>query len=407
MKYVVFLGDGMADYPIKELGNKTPLEHAKKPNIDKIALEGSGGLVQTVPAGLAPGSDVAGLSILGFDPKKYYTGRAPLEAASFGLKLKSSELVFRANFVTVTDGVLRDYSAGHISSKEGATLIADLNAAIADMGVRFYPGVMYRNLMVADESLFTEGRGPLYCTPPHDISGKEVESYMPRGMGAKFLMALMERSEKVFRDHPINRIRVDLKENPATQLWFWGQGKMPALKSFKERFGLRGGMISAVDLLKGLARCLDMEVINVPGITGYYDTDYEAKARYAVDFLKKGNDFVFVHVESPDEAGHNGDLREKIRAIENIDRKVVANVMAELPALGDYRVIVLPDHGTPVALKTHISDAVPFAMAGTGVGQDKMERYDENEAKKGRYKKVVGHELLDLFFEKAGHCEER
>lgn len=398
MKYVVFLGDGMSDYAVKELGNKTPLEHANKPNIDRLAAEGSGGLAQTVPAGIAPGSDVAGLSILGFDPKQYYTGRAPLEAASLGLKLKPTEVVFRVNFVTVTDGKLADYSAGHISSKEGAVLIQDLNAKTAHLGVKFYPGVMYRNLMVVDESKIKGGRGPLYCTPPHDISGKDIEGYLPRGEGSDFLKELMDISAQVFRNHPINQTRLDLKENPATQVWFWGHGKMPTLKTFKERFGLKGGMISAVDLLKGLAKCLDMEVLNVPGITGYYDTDYEAKARYALDFLKKGNDFIFVHVEAPDEAGHNGDLKEKVRAIENLDRKVVAKVMAGLPELGEYRVIVLPDHATPVALKTHISDAVPFTMFGTGVEQDKMTRYDENEAKKGKYKKVIGHELLDLFF---------
>ena len=388
----------MSDYPIKELGNKTPLEHVHKPNIDRIAAEGCGGLVQTIPSGIAPGSDVAGLSILGFDPKKYYTGRAPLEAASLGLKLKPSELVFRVNFVTVTDGKLEDYSAGHIYSKEGAVLISDLNAKTADLGVKFYPGVMYRNLMVIDEKLLSEGRGPLYCTPPHDISGKEVEPYLPRGKGSKLLIELMERSTQVFRNHQINKIRVDLKENPATQVWFWGQGTMPNLTSFQERFGLKGGMISAVDLLKGLARCLKMEVLDVPGITGYYDTDYEAKARYALDFLKKGNDFIYIHVEATDEAGHNGDLREKIRALENFDRKVVGKVMAELPKMGPYRVIVLPDHATPVALKTHISDPVPFAMAGEGVEKDKMTVYSENEAKKGKYKNVTGHELLDMFF---------
>ncbi len=398
MKYVVFLGDGMSDYPIKELGNKTPLQYAQKPNIDKIAAEGCGGLAQTIPAGIAPGSDVAGLSILGFDPKKYYTGRAPLEAASLGLKLKPSEVVFRVNFVTVTDGKLVDYSAGHISSKEGAVLIADLNAKTAGMGVRFYPGVMYRNLMVVDEKLLKAGRGPLYCTPPHDISGKEADPYLPRGQGSQFLIELMERSAQVFRNHQINKIRVDLKENPATQVWFWGQGKMPTLTSFKDRFGLKGGMISAVDLLKGLAKCLRMEVLDVPGITGYYDTDYDAKARYALEFLRKGNDFIYVHVEATDEAGHNGDLREKIRAIENFDRKVVGKIMAELPKLGAYRVLVMPDHATPVQLKTHISDAVPFAIAGDGVEKDKMSRYDEEEAKLGKYKKVIGHELLDLFF---------
>jgi 2,3-bisphosphoglycerate-independent phosphoglycerate mutase len=399
MKYVVFLGDGMSDYPIKELGNKTPLQFAGKPNIDKIAAEGCTGLAQTVPLGVAPGSDVAGLSILGFDPKKYYTGRAPLEAASLGLKLEPSELVFRVNLVTIHEGVLEDYSAGHISSKEGAALIAALNAQTADLGVKFYSGAMYRNLMVVDESLLQEGRGPLYCTPPHDISGKAVEKYLPRGKGSKFLGELMRISQKVFQGHPINTTRLDLRENPATQIWFWGQGKMPTLPSFRERFGLNGGMISAVDLLKGLATCLGMEVLKVPGITGYYDTDYDAKARYALDFLKSGGDFIFVHVEATDEAGHNGDLREKIRAIENFDRKVVGKVMAGLPALGEYRVMVLPDHGTPIALKTHISDPVPFAMAGSGIEKDKTTCYDEDSAKKGKYKKVVGHALLDTFFE--------
>ena len=304
MKYIIILGDGMADEPLAELGGRTPLEYADIPNMDKIAREGRCGMLRTVPDGFEPGSDVANLSILGYDPGTSYTGRGPLEAASMGVALRDAEIAYRCNLVTVRDGAMEDFNAGHISTAEGTELLRDLSPALGD--VRVYPGVGYRNLMVVPGALGAE------TTAPHDIVGRSVEDYLPRGADAGILLDCMERSREVFADHPVNRRRLQEGKNPATGIWPWSGGKKPSLAPFREKYGLAGGVISAVDLLNGIASLAGMEVIRVPGATGFLDTDYEAKARYAVDALDR-LDCVYVHVEAPDEAGHMGSVEEKVR----------------------------------------------------------------------------------------------
>ena len=395
MKYAVLVGDGMADYPIKELKGKTPLEFSRTPNMDWIAKNGSGGKALTIPKGMEPGSDVANLSALGFDPKEYYSGRGPLEAASMNIKLAPDEVVFRCNLVTVYDGVMRDYSAGHIPTKESVEFMDLLNRELGEEGIGFYPGVSYRNLMVIKENLLDQGRGKLKCIPPHDISGRKIKRYLPKGKGALKLRSIMEKSVDILIKHEINQIKLDLKENPANMIWLWGQGKKSKLPLFKESFGVTAGIISAVGLLKGIGKSLGMEVIDVPGATGYYDTDYNAKAKYAIDALNR-LDLIFVHVESPDEAGHNGDLRNKILAIENFDHKIVGPIFRWLQANGEYRILVLPDHPTPLKLRTHIADPVPFALCGEGITQDDMMVFTEKGAGKGSLGILPGAKLMEL-----------
>jgi 2,3-bisphosphoglycerate-independent phosphoglycerate mutase len=398
MKYVVLVGDGMADYPLKELEDRTPLEIARTPNMDKIAREGCGGFARTVPKGMEPGSDVANLSILGYDPQECYTGRGPLEALALGIKIGKGQVAFRCNFVTVSEGIMADYSGGHITTEEAKVLIKLLNEKLGSEQVTFYPGVSYRNIAVIDESALS-GWGALSCIPPHDITGKPASANLPEGKGSKFLVNLMNRSREILAEADVNKIKLDLGENPANMIWLWGQGKTPAFSSFQERFGASGSMISAVALLKGIGQAIGMEVITVPGATGYYDTNYKGKAQYCLDALRRGRDFVLVHVEAPDEAGHNGDRVQKVMAIEHFDDYVVGTVLDGLLDYPEYRVLVMPDHFTPLALKTHISDPVPFAMCGTGIKADRMSRLTEEEARKGKYGLVNGHEVLGMLIE--------
>ncbi|MBP7300088.1 MAG: cofactor-independent phosphoglycerate mutase, partial [Methanoculleus sp.] len=369
MKYIVILGDGMADEPLAELGGRTPLEYAETPNMDRIAREGRCGMLRTVPEGFEPGSDIANLSVLGYDPRVSYTGRGPLEAASMGIELGEGEMAYRCNLVTVRDGLMVDFNAGHISSAEGAALLRDLDAVLG--GVRVYPGISYRNLLV-----LPEGRGSL-TTPPHDIVGRPIQEYLPRGDDAAALLECMERSCEVFADHPVNRRRVLEGKIPATGIWPWSGGKRPSLEPFREKYGLAGGVISAVDLLGGIARLAGMEVIRVPGATGFIDTDYKAKARYAVDALDR-LDFVYMHVEAPDEAGHMGSVEEKVRAIERLDEAI--GIILERP---ETVVAVLPDHPTPIRCRTHTADPVPFAVLGKG--KDGVKGFSEREARKGSF----------------------
>jgi len=398
MKYVVLVGDGMADYPLEDLEGKTPLEIARTPNMDKIAREGAGGLARTVPKGMEPGSDVANLSILGYNPKECYTGRGPLEALALGIKLEKGQVAFRCNFVTVSEGLMADYSGGHVTTEEAKVLIELLNEKLGGEHVKFYPGVSYRNIAVIDESVMG-GWGALSCIPPHDISGKPASMNLPEGKGSKFLIDLMNKSREVLAGADVNKVKLDLGENPANMIWLWGQGKTPALRNFKERFGVQGGMISAVALLKGIGQAAGMQVITVPGATGYYDTNYKGKAQYCLDALKAGCDFVLVHVEAPDEAGHNGDRVQKVLAIEHFDDYVVGTILDGLMDYPEYRVLLMPDHFTPLSLKTHISDPVPFVMSGTGITPDRMSRLTEDEARRGEHKTVNGHELLDMLIE--------
>ena len=396
MKYIVLVGDGMADYPINELGNKTPLEAAKIPNMNFIAKNGRVGLVHTIPEGFAPASDVANLSIIGYDPVKYYSGRGPLEAANMGIKLGPDDIAFRCNFVTIDRERMADYSAGHITSEEAATLIKFLNEKLGSDKIKFYPGVSYRHLMIVKDGSLKEALRATECAPPHDITGMEIKDHLPKGDGAKFLIKIMEESRAILPDHEVNHVRIDLKENPADMIWLWGQGVGTNMPKFREKFGVDGSVISAVDLIKGIGKSIGLNVINVPGATGYYDTNYQGKAKYAIDSLKDG-DFVFVHVEAPDEAGHNGDLRAKITAIENFDRFIVGAVLEKFRKQKDFRIMVLPDHNTPISLRTHTAEPVPFAVFGKGIEPNNAGAYSEAAAKATGLAFGHGHELMEYF----------
>ncbi|MFH1046342.1 MAG: cofactor-independent phosphoglycerate mutase [Candidatus Omnitrophota bacterium] len=392
MKYIVLVGDGMADYPVEELQGKTPLEVAKTPNMDYLAERGQVGWVKTIPDRMPPASDVANLSILGYDPLKFYTGRGPLEAANMNVELKADEVAFRCNLVTIGEDKMLDYSAGHINNKEAHILIKDLDAHLRADNLRFYPGVSYRHLMVTKDQ--EPSLMKVKCTPPHDISEQGVLSHLPKGKNAQFLIELMQRAGKFLEHHEINKVRIDLKENPANAIWLWGQGKALALPTFKEKYGLNGSVISAVDLIKGMGKMIGLTPISVPGATGYYDTNYLGKARYAVESLKE-NDFVFVHVEAPDEAGHNGDLRAKITAIERFDSQVVGYILDHFKNQFDFRILVLPDHYTPVSLRTHTAEPVFFCLYGQGVAKDEVRAFNEAAARESRLNFPKGSELMD------------
>ncbi len=386
MKYVILLGDGMADHPIDSLGGKTPLQAANKPNMDLIARQGRTGLVSTVPDDLPPGSDVANLSVLGYDPHKYYSGRAPLEAASMGVHLAKEDIAFRCNFVTVTNGLMEDYSAGHITSDEGRELITSLKPLMP--GGRLYPGVSYRNLLV-----LTAGAEAV-CTPPHDIMDRPIEDYLPRGKDSELLIELMEATRPVLASHPVNKKRITDGKRPANMIWLWGQGPAPSMPTFQDRFGLQGAMISAVDLLKGIGTYAGMDVIDVPGATGDIDTNYAGKVQAALEALKH-LDFVYLHVEAPDEAGHEGDVGLKVKAIELFDQNVVGPMIRGLKVSGeDWRVLLLPDHATPISLRTHTREPVPFAMMGKGFPAGSVQRFDELATKGGYYELVEGPKLV-------------
>jgi len=393
LKYCIIVPDGAADRPCNELDGRTPLQAARIPNIDEIARIGRLGLVHTIPNGMYPGSDVANLSVLGYNPEDYYTGRGPIEAASMGVDIMPGQVAFRCNFVTVADGLMIDHSAGHITNKESAALVESLNENLGSEQIRFLPGVSYRNIL-----LFTGvGEFEVECAPAHDILGEPIEKHMPKGKGADRLQFLMERSTEILGDHDINRVRLDLDQNPATTIWpFWGGGPLPDIPDFQKRYGKTAALISAVDLLNGLAKILGMTRINVPGATGFIDTDYEAKGRYACDALRE-HDLVFVHIEAPDEAGHSGDAVDKIKALEQIDEHIVGPVHDVLKATGDYRILVLPDHPTPVELKTHTSDPVLFAMCGTRVVSLREVEFNEENAETADLKIERGHDLMEYF----------
>lgn len=395
MKYIVLVGDGMADYPIKELGERTPLEAARTPNMDFIAKHGRLGRVKTIPDKAAPGSDVANITIFGYDVHKFYTGRGPIEAVNLGVELEEDDVAFRCNLVTVLGDTIVDYSAGHIKSQEAAILIKFVDQNLGTNRIRFYPGVSYRHLMVIKRGA-EEHFEKIKCVPPHDIVGEKIPKNLPKGDGAQIFISLMEDSRKILEKHEINLIRVDLKENPANMIWLWGQGKKPSMPSFKDKYGLSGSVISAVDLIKGMGKIMGLEAVNVPGATGYYDTDYEGKAKAALKSLEK-YDFVFVHVEAPDEAGHNGDLREKITAIERFDQQVVGIILEAFKNRQDFRILVLPDHATPISVKTHTSEPVLFGIFGKGVVAGGFPAYCEKEAEKSDLYFEKGYELMDYF----------
>jgi 2,3-bisphosphoglycerate-independent phosphoglycerate mutase len=399
-KYVVLCGDGMADYPIPELQGRTPLQAAKTPNLDRMAKQGILGLVRTVPPGMAPGSDVANLSIFGYDPARYFTGRAPLEAAAMGVKLDPEDVAFRCNLVTLggADGreTMDDFSAGHISTGESREIIGEIGRVLGDDEFRFYPGVSYRHLMVWHGG---ERGLEIKTTPPHDISGKEIAEFLPRGKGREEILSLMEKAQKLLPGFPVNRKRQQAGKKPANAIWLWGQGKAPALLPMTERFGLKGSVISAVDLTKGIGSYAGLEIVNVPGATGYLDTNYRGKADSALREISR-KDFVYVHLEAPDEASHNGNLKDKIQAIEDFDRKIVGPILRGLEKIGDFRLLALPDHPTPIVLRTHSPEPVPFVVFSSGdSGNSPREdrRFDEASARKAGWEVERGHELMEKF----------
>ncbi|MBU0566716.1 cofactor-independent phosphoglycerate mutase [bacterium] len=385
MKYLLIVGDGMADYPLEELRGKTPLQAARTPNLDRLAARGLVGRARTVPEGMEPGSDVANLSLLGYDPKRYHSGRAPLEAASMGVDLKEDEIAFRANLVTVEDGVLVDYSAGHVSTEEARELIGHLNRKLSS--VRFYPGVSYRHLLVVRET--DSHLSSVVCTPPHDITGRVYEEYLPGGEGSGALKELMAASFDLLKD----------KTSRANMIWLWGQGRGLHLPTFKDKFGLTGSVISAVDLIKGIGKLAGLKVINVEGATGYLDTNYAGKAKAALLALEE-DDFVFIHIEAPDEASHKGDIELKIKAIEDFDEKIVGPILDGLK--GEYRILVLPDHLTPISRKTHTDEPVPFLMTGSGIEPDRIDGFDEIKAGQSPLYFEEGHKLMDYFLKIGG-----
>jgi 2,3-bisphosphoglycerate-independent phosphoglycerate mutase len=372
MKYAILVGDGMADFPVPELDNRTPLEHAKTPNMDRVAARGRVGLVRTIPNGLPAGSDVANLSLLGYDPAAYYQGRAPIEAASMGVMLSPSDTAFRCNLVTIQDGVMVDYSAGHIDTAAAQAIVADLQKELSSDSVRFHPGVSYRHLVI----IAGLSMGTCACTPPHAISGKPVLAYLPAGADDRIILDLMRRAKAVLARSAANRERAAAGKPPVTDIWLWGQGRAVQLPSLRERFGLSGSVISAVDLVRGLGVLAGMTVRIVPGATGYLGTNYAGKVAAAREALQS-EDLVYLHVEAPDETSHEGSLDKKIQAIEEFDRHIVGGILGFFSEFPDLRLLVLPDHATPVSLKDHHAMPVPFAACGSGIAADASMAYSE------------------------------
>lgn len=392
MRYAVIIPDGAADEPVGELGNRTPLEAARLPNINWVASHGRTGTVAHVPANMPPGSDIAIMSLIGYDPRENYNGRAPIEAAGQKIKLGPQEWVFRANLVTIIDGKMVDFSAGHISSQEAKVLIDLLAEELAGKGVKFYPGVSYRHLAVFADGAFSKVR----TTAPHDIIGHSVQRYRPKGKGSAPLQEIMALAATLFDKHEINEVRRQLNESPATNLWLWGQGQRCQLQPFAQRFGLSGALVAGTDLIKGLARLVGWDVIKVRGATGYLDTDYQAKGKAAVKALNK-HDLVTVHVEAPDEAGHNGDARAKLTALEAIDQHIVGPVLEELRKDKHWRILICPDHPTPVRLRTHVDKPVPFALAGKGISGVLADNFTEANAEAADLHIEQGWELMEYF----------
>ncbi len=401
MKYIVIVPDGAADYPLEELGGKTPLQVAKTPHMDFLASRGIVGSVRNIPEGFSPGSDVANLSILGYDPRTYYTGRAPLEAVSMGLSLSKKDVAFRCNLVSLKFSdkkqiFMDDYSAGHITTEEAKILIEEVDKKLGSDSLKFYPGVSYRHIMI-----WKDGTEDLECTPPHDILGREIMRYLPIGKKADFLKDLIFKSMEILRDHEINKKRITEGKKPANSIWLWGQGKTPNIPTFKEKYHLSGALISAVDLTKGLGILAGFHIINVPGATGWIDTNYEGKANYALQALEKV-DFVYIHIEAPDEAGHQGDYKLKIKALENIDKLIIGKILKEAQSrFREFKILLLPDHPTPVKVRTHTADSVPFVI------------YEENQNKhihNREFSETIltypeieieeGYKLMNLFLKK-------
>lgn len=399
MKYIVVLGDGMADYKVEELGNKTPLEVANKPNIDYMCAHGELGLVNTVPESLSPGSDVANLSAFGYDPFKYYSGRSPLEAVSMGIDIKETDIIFRCNVVTVSDEEnyldkrIIDHSADEITTEEARELMKAVSDAFDTDELKFYPGISYRHALVWDKGPYN-----FNLTPPHDILEKNLAEYLPKGDGADVLTEMIVKSYDILKDHPVNIARMERGLKPANSIWMWGEGKKPLLSSFEEKYGIKGSVISAVDLIKGIAICADLESIDVEGATGNVHTNFKGKADAALKALED-KDFVYIHMEAPDECGHRHEIDNKVKSIELIDEKVVGYMKDALDAKGvDYRMLILPDHPTPLALRTHTRDAVPYIIYdSTDTSKGCGVAYNEETAAMQGILIEKGYTLMDRF----------
>ena len=402
MKYILILGDGMADYPVPELGNKTPLQAGNKPNMDMIAAKGRSGLLKTVPKNMTPGSGTAILSVLGYDPTIYYTGRGPFEATARNIKLGEKDVAYRCNIITEKDGVLIDYSADHITNSESAQLIEALKTKMEKTDqIEFFAGLGYRNFLILRNYLHKE---IVECTPPHDAIGMEVSKILPKaeteeatGVGDLLSRMILE-SKKLLGNHPVNVARIKAGKRPGNMIWPWGGGIKPVMPTFKEKYGLDTAVISAVDLVKGIGVYAGMKIVEVPGATGLYDTNYEGKAEYALDALEE-SDMVFVHVEAPDEAGHSRDYKLKTKTIEDLDKRLIGHVLDGLKE--DCVIAVLPDHPTPIRIGTHTRDPVPFAIYSPLTRADGVKKFDEDSAKKGEFGLIEGEAFMSLFLGKA------
>lgn len=399
MKYLVLLCDGMADYPVPELSNLTPMQKASKPTMDMLAKKSEAGLVKTVRDGLKPGSDVANLSVLGYDPGVFYSGRSPLEAGSIGVDMKPSDVSFRCNLVTLSDDeiyenkTMVDYCSGDISTKDACVLIDFLKQHFDNEEFTLYSGVSYRHCLIQQNGTLDIGT----LTPPHDISKKPIKDYLPSHPNAAKLLDMMKKSYELLKNHPLNTERVKNGLNPANSMWLWGEGVKKPLLQFKDKFGLNASMISAVDLLKGIGKFSGMNVVNVEGATGYLDTNFEGKAAACIEQFKSGADFVYVHVEAPDECGHRHEIGNKVRSIELIDEKILAPVLKALEEYDDYKIMILPDHPTPLSLMTHTNDPVPYLIYHKNAPVSGVDCFCEESCRLTGNYMPVGHELIDRF----------
>ena len=401
MKYIIILGDGMADEPIGSLGGRTPLQAACKPSIDRVAALGRSGMLATVPAGFAPGSEIANLSVLGYDLPKVFEGRGSLEAASMGVRIEDGEMAMRCNLLTIEQGRIKNHSAGHITSEEAAELIVFLQKELGGGDAKFFPGVSYRHLLK-----LKGGDKRIATTPPHDVPGTPYRDVLVRALvpeaeaTAVRINELIERSQELLKDHPVNRARVAAGKEPANSIWPWSPGYRPRMETLMQRYGIRDGVvISAVDLIKGIGVYAGLKPVDVEGATGLYTTNYEGKARAALDALR-AHDFVFLHIEASDEAGHEGDAELKVRTIEYLDSRVVKTIFDEISGWDEpVSMAILPDHPTPCALRTHTAKPVPFTIYRTGVSGDGVQRFDERSAQEGSYGNLSGDEFMNLFID--------
>lgn len=403
MKYLILVPDGAGDEKIEALGGKTPLESADMQMISQLASKGKVGMVKTIPPGVAPGSDAANLSVMGYDPSIYLTGRSPLEAASIGIDMSDTDVAFRTNIITLTgegeyeDLIITDHSSGDITTEEADQLIAAVNEHFADDKIRFYTGVSYRHCMIVHN-----GSTEYDLTPPHDVLSQRAGDHLPKGEGSEFITKMMKESYEILKDHPVNRDRIARGLNPANTLWIWGQGKKPSLSSFYDKYGIKGTAISAVDLIKGIAICAGLNSVDVEGATGTLHTNFDGKAAAAIYEFKDGKDFVYMHLEGPDECSHQGDMDGKIQCLESIDRKVLTPIVEYFRKEGeDFRVLIVPDHRTPLAIRTHSADPVPYVIYDSRreEAEDTERQFNEKSGAQGQYFDS-GYELADFFFEK-------